>query len=70
MLKDMNFDLIQTISIISSSLHRYDTYMKDAEVCASCKEIWLKLMEQREKELTMLLKELKAHIDSGKLSFD
>jgi hypothetical protein len=44
--------------------------MKDAEVCASCKEIWLKLMEQREKELTMLLKELKAHIDSGKLSFD
>lgn len=44
--------------------------MEDADVCPSCKEIWMKLKEQRGKELTMLLKELKTHIESGKLSFD
>lgn len=69
MLKDMNFNLIQTISIISSSLHRYDTYMQDAQGCPSCKEVWSKLKDQREKDLSMLLKELKAHIDEGKLTF-
>jgi K+/H+ antiporter YhaU regulatory subunit KhtT len=69
MLKNINYNLIETVSIISRSLYRYDTYIKDASECKSCQEIWSKFKEQREKELSMILKELKAHIDAGKVSF-
>ena len=67
MLTNINYNLIETISIISRSLYRYDTYMKDATACTSCKVMWEKLKEEREKELLMLLKELKVHIDLGEL---
>ena len=68
MLENVNYNLIQTIAIISQSLYRYDTYIKDAAGCSSCQEMWEKLKEQREKELSMLLKELKAHMEAGKLT--
>lgn len=70
MLKNLNYNLIETIGVISKSLYRYDTYIKDASECSSCKEIWSKFKEQREKELSMLLKEFKAHIDAGMVSFE
>ncbi len=67
MLENINYNLLETISIISRSLYRYDTYMKDASECKSCQITWEKLKEAREKELLMLLKELKVHIDLGEL---
>ena len=70
MLKNVNYNLVETIAIISQGLHRYETYMKDAAECKSCQEIWSKFKEQREKELAMLLKELKAHIDQGKMPLE
>ncbi len=70
MLKNTNYNLLETITIISRSLYRYDTYMKDASECPSCENIWKKLKEGREKELAMLLKELKVHIDLGELSLE
>ncbi len=65
MLKNINYDLLETITIISKSLYRYDTYIKDSSESKSCQEMWTKIKEQREKELTMLLKELKNQIDTG-----
>jgi hypothetical protein len=70
MLKNINYNLIQTIAIISQSLYRYDTYIQDAAGCASCQQMWGKFKEQRERELSMLLKELKTHIESGELSLE
>ena len=70
MLKNINYNLIETISIISRSLYRYDTYIKDAAECTACQDWWSKIKEQRKKELSMLLKELKAHIDAGMVSFE
>ena len=70
MLKNINYNLIETISIISRSLYRYDKYIKDAAECSACQELWSNIKGQREKELSMLLKELKAHIDAGKVSFE
>ena len=70
MLKNINYNLMETITIISKSLYRYDTYMKDASECDSCQEIWSYIRTNREKELRMILKELKAHVDSGKASFE
>jgi len=58
MLKDYSYNLMETITVISQSLARYDTYMKDAAQCGECQEIWKKLKEERERDLSMLLSEL------------
>lgn len=70
MLQNINYNLIETISIISRSLYRYDGYIKDAKKCKQCQRIWKDFREQRERELSMLLRELKAHIDSKALTLD
>ena len=70
MLENINYDLMETITIISKSLYRYESYSKDAHAadCRSCQEIWRRMAEQREKELQMLLAELKSHLHTGKMS--
>lgn len=65
MLENINYNLMETITIISKSLYRYDTYMKDAYECDSCQEIWSEIRANRQKELKMLLKEIQAHVESG-----
>lgn len=65
MIKNINYNLLETITIISQSLSRYDTYIKDSAESKSCQDVWKKFKEQREKELTLLLKQLKEHIDTG-----
>ena len=70
MLKNINYNILETITVLSRSLHRYDTYMEDAETCPSCRELWTEFAGQRKKELSSLLKELKAHMDNGQISFE
>ena len=70
MLKNINYNILETITLISKSLYRYDTYIKDARECDSCRELWVAFRKQREKELEMLLKEMKSHIDEGLISFE
>jgi hypothetical protein len=70
MLKNIHYDLFETITIISQGLYRYNNYIKDAAECQACKDLWSKFREQREKELLMLLKELKSHIDDETLPFE
>lgn len=69
MLSNLNYNLLETISIISRSLYRYDGYIKDAAGCPACQEIWSRFKAQREQELSALLQEFKAHIDRGKVEF-
>ncbi len=68
--KNVNYNLLQTITIVSKSLYRYDTYKLDAENSKSSRELWTTFKAQREKELSMLLKELKNQIDSGMLALE
>ncbi len=70
MLKNVSYNLLETITIVSKSLYRYDTYMLDADNSASSRELWTTFKEQRQKELSMLLKELKNQIDSGLLALE
>ncbi|MBW2634797.1 MAG: hypothetical protein JRE14_11860 [Deltaproteobacteria bacterium] len=70
MLKNVNYNLLETITIVSKSLYRYDTYMHDAKNSKPSRELWATFKEQREKELSMLLKELKNQIDSGMLALE
>ncbi len=67
MLTNHQYNLTETISVISKSLHRYDTYIKDAGDCKPCKEVWRKIRDNREKELSMLINELKGEFDKGEL---
>lgn len=67
MLKDNSYNLMQDITTISQSLHRYDTYIKDAAQCSACQGVWEKLKSQREKELSMLLAELDKHVEKGEI---
>jgi len=70
MINNCHYDLMETITIISKSLYRYDTYMKDASDCncKPCQEIWTKLKSNREKELKMLLDELKSQVEQGQFT--
>ena len=40
--------------------------MEDASECESCQKIWSDIRANRQKELKMMLRELKAHVDEGK----
>lgn len=70
MLKNDSYNLLEAVTIVSKSLYRYDTYMQDAEKNKSTQELWALFKAQREKELAMLLKELKKQIDGGILDLD
>jgi hypothetical protein len=70
MLKNVSYNLLETITIVSKSLYRYDTYIHDAENSKASQELWTTFKAQREKELSMLLKELKNQIDSGMLDLE
>jgi len=65
MISNCQYDLMETITIISKSLYRYDTYMKDSADCKPCQEIWTKIKHNREEELKMLLHELKSEVEKG-----
>jgi hypothetical protein len=66
-LKNQDYNLMETITIISKSLYRYDRYMEDLDKdkCESCRKLWAQFREHREKELKLLLAELKNHADMG-----
>ncbi len=70
MLKNVSYNLLETITIVSKSLYRYDTYILDAANSKSSQELWTTFKAQREKELSMLLEELKNQIDSGMLALE
>lgn len=69
MLDNANYNLMETITIISRNLYRYENYIKDAKEadCSSCQEIWREMANQREMELAILLSELKTHVERGDL---
>ncbi len=52
MLKNTSYNLLETITIVSKSLYRYDTYIHDAENSKSSRELWTTFKAQREKELS------------------
>lgn len=67
MLKDLDYDIMETITILSKSLYRYDAYLEDAEKAKdeACRAMWTTFKANREKELSMLLSTLKDRVDSG-----
>ena len=45
MLKNATYNLMETASVISKGLHRYETFVRDSGECGHCKEIWNQYQE-------------------------
>jgi hypothetical protein len=60
MLKNSTYNLMETATVISKGLHRYDQFIKDAGDCQQC----------RETQLQKLVPHMKQHLeqDQGKQS--
>lgn len=78
MLKDHNHDLIKQLSEDSSSLWRYDSYIKSAQgrsdseessdsmSCEHCINLWKKLKQTDEERVELLKEEIKRHVNEGR----
>ena len=63
MLKNALYNLMETVTVISKGLHRYDTFMKDAGDCQQCKELWTQMRKADEEQLHRLVPHMKQHLD-------
>ena len=61
MLKNQTYDLMETASVLSKGLHRYDTFRNDAAHCAQCQEIWAYMKARDEEELRRIVDHLSHH---------
>lgn len=64
MLKNATYNLMETATVISKGLHRYDTFIKDAGDCAECREAWMQMKAADEKQLQRLVPHLRQHLDT------
>jgi hypothetical protein len=63
MLSNATYDLMETVTVISKGLHRYDTFKKDAKDCQQCQQIWDFMRKADEEQLRRLVPHLKEHMD-------
>jgi hypothetical protein len=63
MLKNALYNLMETVTVISKGLHRYDTFVRDAGDCQQCKEIWTLMKKSDEEQLHRLMPHLRQHIE-------
>ena len=63
MLKNALYNLMETVTVISKGLHRYDTFIKDAGDCQQCKELWTQMKKADEEQLQRLVPHMKQHLD-------
>lgn len=69
MLKDYNHDLVHALSEKNDAVWRYKKdYMKNAEECTHCVNMWKKIMEDDEKHIEMLRDEIQNHSKEGRFN--
>jgi len=62
MLKNQTYDVMETASVLSKGLHRYDTFRRDAAHRAQCQEIWAYVKARDEDELRRIADHLAHHV--------
>ncbi len=62
MLKDATYNLMETASVMSKGLHRYETFLKDSGDCQQCKEIWNHMKRTDEELLQRIIPHMKQHL--------
>jgi hypothetical protein len=63
MLNNATYNLMETITVLSKGLHRYDTFKKDSKDCQQCQQIWDFMRKADDEQLKRLTGHLKQHMD-------
>jgi hypothetical protein len=62
MLKNATYNLMETATVISKGLYRYDTFIQDAGDCQQCRELWAQMKRADEEQLQRLVPHLMQHM--------
>jgi len=62
MLKNATYNLMETASVISKGLHRYDTFEKDAQSCQACQQLWGRMKRADQEQLQQILRHVAHHL--------
>jgi len=67
MLKNHNHDLVHALSEKNDAVWRYEKeYLKNAEGCDSCTQMWQKMKDDDNAHVAMLLAEIKKHASENR----
>lgn len=59
-------NLIQQLSVLMDSTWRYENfYIKDAEDCPRCQELWKRLQKRHAEDIRALKDEIAEHVKAG-----
>jgi len=63
MLPNSTYNLMETASVVSKGLYRYDQFHKDAKDCQQCQHIWQMMKQHDEEQLSRIVQHMKQHLD-------
>ena len=63
MLSNATYNLMETATVISKGLHRYDTFHADAKGCQHCQQIWNEMKQTDERQLERVVSHMRQHLN-------
>ncbi|HEV8675699.1 MAG TPA: hypothetical protein VGX21_16765 [Methylomirabilota bacterium] len=63
MLKNATYNLLETASVISKGLHRYETFAKDAQGCQQCQQLWQHMKQADQEQLQRVVQHMTQHLE-------
>ena len=63
MLTNATYNLMESASVISKGLYRYDRFLKDAQGCQHCQQIWNHMKQEDEQQLQRIVVHMKQHLE-------
>lgn len=63
MLKNATYNLMETASVMSKGLHRYETFKKDSADCQHCQQIWDHMKQADEQLLGRMVGHMREHLE-------
>jgi tRNA C32,U32 (ribose-2'-O)-methylase TrmJ len=68
MLTNATYNLMETASVLSKGLYRYETFKKDSQSCQRCQQIWDQMRQADEDQLALLVSHLDEHLDQEQVT--
>lgn len=65
-MKDWNHDLVHQLSEDLDSFWRYEDYMKNAQGCEHCQQMWHRLQKLDEEKIKLLRDEITRHVKENR----
>ena len=68
MLTNATYNLMETASVLSKGLYRYEIFKKDSQSCQRCQQIWDQMRQADEQQLALLVSHLREHLDQEQVA--